>query len=89
MPINRLGKGWDKLGLRSTGMHILLSFSDGKGALLQSPKGKTIRIGLKARFGWMIVLLGCWIMFGDHKKWTTATGRMKQKTGDEMVGGFN
>lgn len=53
-----------------TSMSICLRHDDGNVALVKSPEKKK-KIGIRMKFGWAVVIVGCFIMFGHNKEWKT------------------
>lgn len=55
---------------RLTQIQILLRFDDGWKSLVRSPQ-KAVKLGLRTRFGWLLILCGAWIIFGNAKQFRT------------------
>ena len=53
-------------------LSVYLYHSDGQIALVKSPE-RPQKIGIRIRIGWIIALVGFYVMFGYNKEWKTIT----------------
>lgn len=59
-------------------MCVCLRHNDGQIALVKSPE-ITKKIGIRMKFGWLVAIIGFFIMFGHYKEWKTIYNPTEQE----------
>lgn len=58
---------------------ICAYFENGRRSIVQSPV-KAVRVGLRTQFGWRLMLVGAWVIFGKRKSFQTILNPLFDET---------